>query len=406
MFGAAVRAQNMQAPPAGYNGMAMQAPPAGFNGMAMKGQEALSNLNQAKQAAKDSAMQAAQGLANVGMDAVGGLADSAWGATKGVAGTVGNIANAVGDKVNDAYRDIQRTKQIVNTARDATRSYIGTSLKNAPANIAREVKDVASGLVGTWDTATEVAGAVGNFAQSTIPVPPANKILDPSAWKNTYQNYGSQLMSQYGALSDSLEAVAEGIEAKYCTPALFIPSFKEPAQFIGPSFAVTFTTGECSLSDKYDPEHPKVKKYLDCTGPSIEYVKTPATFTAKYKTSPEFISKECPITKEFGEEVIKVLYVFDGQTYPNITRLTSEVTDQMRTIMGGLTAGPKAIASQLQSFVSSVPALPGFGGSLPAMNFNGGMKAPSAGMGMNTPAGNKYSDYGVNMDAMKAVPQS
>lgn len=378
--------------------------------------KAMANLQKAKQAAKANAVEAAQGLAGAGAAAVGNIATTAWDATRGVAGAVGNVAGAIGNQVQDTVQGIQRTRDMVDDARQATRNYIGASIKNAPANLARGVQDTVQDVKGTFETASEVAGAVGEFAQAAVPLPPATQMLSPQAWKQSYTNYGPQIMNQYGALSDTLEAVAEGITAKYCSNPIFLPVLKEPASFVGPSFALTFSTGSCILGDEFDPENPKVKKYLDCTGPAIDYVKSPASFTSKYKTAPIFVSKECPIVKEYGEEIIKVLYVFDGTTYPNITKLTSEVTEQMRAIMGGLTAGPQAIAAQLQNFMSAVPTIPlpqlG-GGGLPKMNFDLGNMMPQAQpMQPAQPAkqpmeaGNKYSEYGIDLSAIEALAQN
>jgi threonine aldolase len=64
---------------------------------------------------------------------------------------------------------------------------------------------------------------------------------------------------------------------------------------------------------------------LNCTEPSITYSKGPANFTSKYHTAPEFVSKECKVTKTFGEESEKVLFVFDGTQAPDMNALIAKV---------------------------------------------------------------------------------
>ena len=65
---------------------------------------------------------------------------------------------------------------------------------------------------------------------------------------------------------------------------------------------------------------------LNCTEPSIVFTKTPANFTSKYHSAPVFTSKECKVTKTFGDAVQKVLFVFDGQQAPDIHALTAQAS--------------------------------------------------------------------------------
>ena len=57
-----------------------------------------------------------------------------------------------------------------------------------------------------------------------------------------------------------------------------------PATFVGHSMAVTFSLGNCTFNES-KWVHDDVKE-LDCTEPSISYVKTPANFTSKYHAPP------------------------------------------------------------------------------------------------------------------------
>jgi len=145
----------------------------------------------------------------------------------------------------------------------------------------------------------------------------------------------------------------EGIEAKYCTPAEFTPAVKKNAKFTGPSFILNFFSGSCSLDD--DAFIFNKTKQLECVKPEITYNKIPANYSSKYKAAPTFSGKTCLLSKEYGETIQKVLFVFNGDDYPDIKNLTHQVAEEMKTVLGGITAGPRAIADQLHGFMSSLP---------------------------------------------------
>jgi len=99
--------------------------------------------------------------------------------------------------------------------------------------------------------ARDTAGVLGQFAQDALPViPPLHQAFNPAAWREQYAAYGSQFDNSYDALEDTFEAIGEGIAARYCTEAEFVPKVKEPAEFTGPGFAITFLTGACSIDEK------------------------------------------------------------------------------------------------------------------------------------------------------------
>jgi hypothetical protein len=169
---------------------------------------------------------------------------------------------------------------------------------------------------------------------------------------------GNEFQSRYDVAYDQAESLLLGFESDYCSPAELIPSMKIPATFVGPSFALTFDSGNCFFNDTallFD----KVKEVV-CTEPSISYAKTPATFTSKYKSAPAFVSKSCLIEKTFGEPDVRVLYVFDGASYPDMNELTAKVTQEVTQMMGTLTGGMGAnqMTSQLTSMLGALPSLP------------------------------------------------
>lgn len=101
--------------------------------------------------------------------------------------------------------------------------------------------------------------------------------------------------------------------------------------------AVTFSLGNCTFNES-KWLHDDIKE-LDCVEPSISYAKTPASFTSKFHSAPVFTSKECKVTKTFGEDVEKILFVFDGTKAPDMNALTSQITEEVKKVLGTLTGG-------------------------------------------------------------------
>ena len=94
-----------------------------------------------------------------------------------------------------------------------------------------------------------------------------------------------QFASQFQTMASQAETAMAQYEAQYCTPAKFTPSTVAPAKFVGHSFALTFSTGNCTFNEtKYLVDG---VKELDCVEPSISYVKNPANFTSKYHKAPK-----------------------------------------------------------------------------------------------------------------------
>lgn len=102
------------------------------------------------------------------------------------------------------------------------------------------------------------------------------------------------------------------------------------------------------------------KKELICFEPSITFTKTPANFTSKYKAAPEFTAKECKISKTFGEDVKKVLFVFDGQNPVDLGALTNTIMTEVRGTMGSLLGGGRThLTTQMQQFMSGLSGMMG-----------------------------------------------
>ncbi|KAL4858406.1 hypothetical protein ACK3TF_001387 [Chlorella vulgaris] len=162
----------------------------------------------------------------------------------------------------------------------------------------------------------------------------------------------SALRAQYESVTGQLETVVAAAEAQYCTPPTFVPgkqpcltapcccrhaAGKEPATFTGSSMTVTFALGSCNFNEV--AYHEDGRKVLNCSEPSISYVKAPSSFTSKFNTAPAFTSKECIVTKVFGEADEKVLFNFDGSQAPDMNSIIAKITEEIKGVMGSVGSG-------------------------------------------------------------------
>ena len=92
--------------------------------------------------------------------------------------------------------------------------------------------------------------------------------------------------------------------------------------------------------------------------PLIYIAKNPANFTTKYMSAPIFTAKKCNVTKTFGEQNKRVLFVFDGKTPIDINTITATLVTEVKAMMGTLTGGfsTNQVASQMQQFMGSLAA--------------------------------------------------
>eukprot|EP00887_Chlorella_sp_A99_P002574 scaffold6.g2574.t1 len=194
---------------------------------------------------------------------------------------------------------------------------------------------LALGICGAraqW-TATTASAAAGDPVASAVSkmletlVQPKQQLFQ--TFTATAAQAQSAMQQQYAAVKGQAEAAIAAYEQAYCTPAQLKKSVKKPATFTGHGFAITFTTGNCSFN------HTKYLvdgiKELDCVEPSISYIKTPANFTSHYIKAPVFIEKK------FGEQVDKVLYVFDS-SQPNLDvhKLTEQLTSEVKSLLSSI----------------------------------------------------------------------
>ncbi|PSC68122.1 hypothetical protein C2E20_8258 [Micractinium conductrix] len=157
------------------------------------------------------------------------------------------------------------------------------------------------------------------------------------------------LTAAYASAGAQAEAALAAYEKEYCTPATFTPSEKVPAIFTGKGLSLDFSLGECTF-DEHKWIHEDVKE-LDCTEPSITLTKTPANFTSKFRSAPEFTSKECKIEKVFGQEVEQVLFVFDGSSVPDVTQLTAKINEEVKKVLGTVGTGVGDIVGNAKSML-------------------------------------------------------
>ncbi|KAL4858407.1 hypothetical protein ACK3TF_001387 [Chlorella vulgaris] len=126
----------------------------------------------------------------------------------------------------------------------------------------------------------------------------------------------SALRAQYESVTGQLETVVAAAEAH---------------------MTVTFALGSCNFNEV--AYHEDGRKVLNCSEPSISYVKAPSSFTSKFNTAPAFTSKECIVTKVFGEADEKVLFNFDGSQAPDMNSIIAKITEEIKGVMGSVGSG-------------------------------------------------------------------
>ena len=191
--------------------------------------------------------QALSGLAQAGQ----GIAQAGIGAVQAVGKGVSNVAGQVSDHVSERFQDAADTAKIVGGAIGTLNGAVAQGIKNIPGDIRSSLAEARDNFAQDYQTMQGAAAALGQFAQAAGPVvPPLNKVFDPTAWKQSYQSYGTQFTNAYGGLTSTYDALTEGISAKYCTEAKYTPSVKKPAKFTGPGFSITFLTGACEFDEQ------------------------------------------------------------------------------------------------------------------------------------------------------------
>ncbi len=206
-------------------------------GLVQNGVDAVQNLGQAGvDAAQNLGKASLNTLQQVGSaygNAVGNVADQVSNTAAGTVRTVGTVANGIGGAIGSASNIVAQT------------------IKDIPSDVRGSLADARDSISQDYQMARQTAGDVGQLAQTALPmIPPITKMFNPAAWKDQYKAYGSQFENAYASLEDTFENIAEGISAKYCTPAVFVPTTKKPAKFTGPGFSITFLTGECALDEE------------------------------------------------------------------------------------------------------------------------------------------------------------
>ena len=122
-------------------------------------------------------------------------------------------------------------------------------------------------------------------------------------------------------------------------------------QFVGPGFSLKFALGACALAHEEDFLKADKTKTIACTEPEITYAKTPAAVTLKHKAGDAFVGKECKVEKVFGEATVRVLYVFDGASNPEIGEIAGKVGAELRGALSSYGDAKAGVAAQMATFL-------------------------------------------------------
>ena len=305
----------------------------------------MSNLHDSQKQLLASLLSAGQGVAQLNLGA-------AQAVKSGVHSAADHVANHVTDTVQGS---VGAAKAVGGTIDDINAALL-QALASIPGNVRDSAADVRQAISQDVRTVGSTAGSLGKMAAASVEMlPPITQLWNLNAWKQEYKAYGPQFNAAYSSLASNWEAIAQGISARYCAEPVFTPPTKKPAKFSGPGFSLTFSSGNCTFDEEaFFVNHTKV---LNCTKPSVTFVKTPANFTSHFKSAPRLVGKSCAISKTFGEVEEKVLFVFDGSmgSMGDLTNLTNKVTGELQAAVSGARIGSAAMQSQVKSFLSQLP---------------------------------------------------
>ena len=300
-------------------------------GPSLKGgaQEILDGLFAASQAAGDRFDAKGDELRN----RLSNRMDTAKDNVQGTIAGIGSVLTSTADIVADT------TKLVANFL---TEDLANTDIKGS-------LTDAGAGLRETIGTLNGLVMKFAAILHTTAPsLPSWDTIKNPKQWPTSLMKYAGEVSQAFSDLAIEATEVYQGISAKYCKPAQVIPSKKEPGTFKGPSFKLTLSSGNCTLTQT-DFGH---GKNLTCYTPNISFKKKAAKYTAKHHSPIEFKSKDCKVEKTFGkEEEIVLLEITGGMDY---SKALQQASDKIKDSFESITGANDKIPDTFRGFLDDI----------------------------------------------------
>ena len=268
------------------------------------------------------------------------------------------------DKLNGAQNTLQSIAEGVGSIASSTVDLVADTTAMVASFLVEDLKDPVEGAKGFIDVNMEkvsqavstMSNLVRRFAtvlNTAAPkLPSWDTIKDPKAWPQSLMTYCQQVSEAMSGLIVEATGVFDGIEARFCTPAVLAPSTKRQGKIEGPSFKLTLSSGECEFA--HSPQSSLENKEVDvtCTTPRLEFEKKPIHYISKHHSPVMFKGKECKRELAHGEEDEIVLF----EIHPNldIKSALDQATEKIQGSFEGVIDDHEKIVAELKGFAEDM----------------------------------------------------
>ena len=257
-----------------------------------------------------------------------------------MASNIGNLASSTASLVADT------------TAMVA--SFLTEDLKGPIEGGQDLLRSNAESLKETVGTLNSLVGKMAHILSTAAPkLPSWDTIKDPKAWPKSFKTYCQQVSEAMSELVVESTNVFNGIEAKYCDPAVLKPSKKVAGKVMGPSFKLKLSTGSCEFEHNLS----KVANNTinaTCTTPSVEFKKNPAKYVSKHHSPLEFKTKECARTIKKHDE--KEIVLFEIKPGFDLKSALSQASQRISESFDGVLGEHDKITGDLKAFAEQMVA--------------------------------------------------
>lgn len=270
------------------------------------------------------------------------------------------------DKVNGAQDTLQSIANGVGNLAASTADLVADTTAMVASFLTEGLKDPMEGVSGfvqanvdgIKQSVSTMNGLVTRFAMVLNTAVPKlaswETIKDPKSWPKSLMTYTQQVSEAMSGLIMEATDVFDGIEARFCEPAILIPSTKKKGKIEGPSFKLKLMSGECEFA--HSPDSTKDDKEVDvvCKTPSLEFEKKPVRYISKHHTPVIFKSKECKRSLTHGEEDEIVLFeILPGL---DVKAAIEQASERIQASFDGILPEHEKITADLMAFADQMVA--------------------------------------------------
>ncbi len=270
------------------------------------------------------------------------------------------------DKLNGAQNTLQSIASGVGNLAASTADLVADTTAMVASFLVEDLEDPIEGVGGFLQsnvdgfkqTVSTMNGLVQRFAtvlNTAVPkLPSWETIKDPKSWPKSLMTYTKQVSEAMSGLVVEATDVFDGIEARFCEPAILVPSVKMQGKVEGPSFKLKLMSGECEFAHSPDSTKEDAEVDVVCKTPSLEFEKKPVRYISKHHTPVYFKSKECKRSLTHGEEDEIVLFeILPGL---DIKGAMDQASERIQESFDGILPEHDKITSELRAFADEMVA--------------------------------------------------